>query len=183
MAHTFTDTDGTNWHIAVTFADLRAIRDQFGVNFLDLNAWHVWAELPLAPEKLVGILYFLLAEQIERAGLSPEQFGERLGGDTLDDALEALQLAVADFFPKRLREPMKAALKKHAEAQAMAMQTATLQIQSADVDKILAEMQTPGPLSVELPPSQESTRAPGRPANFSPWPEPAANTTGTAPRR
>jgi hypothetical protein len=50
--------------------------------------------------KLAEVLYELTAEQVEAAGLTPDDWAHRFDGATVERATEALLGAIADFFPR-----------------------------------------------------------------------------------
>ena len=59
---------------------------------------------------LADVLWVLCRDAAVKVGITEEQFGRGIVGDTWEEARRALQYAVAHFFPKRQREIMLAQL-------------------------------------------------------------------------
>lgn len=118
----FADVAGTNWIIDLNIRSVRDIRrrmaarskDFGGVDFLD------YATLLFSLTDILfgaDLLALILQGQIEAAGLTEEQFGERLRGEALFKGLEALTAEYIDFFPDPAAvEKMRAVVDKNREA-------------------------------------------------------------------
>jgi len=107
----FTDLDGSEWVVEITTPDAKRVRKDAGVNLLDLDG-DTFTKLLQDPETLVDVLWVLLLPQITERKLDENAFAKRLRGDAIDTAAAALLEAVCDFFPKRRREALRAALRK-----------------------------------------------------------------------
>ena len=67
-------------------------------------------------EKLVGVAYILCRDQITQAGLTEEDFGKGVAGDSLRGLADAFSEALVDFFPNaRGRDVVRATLVKAQE--------------------------------------------------------------------
>lgn len=122
----FTDHTECEWRVLLTYGSAKRVKEATGVNLALAGQGAVeWVDaLFNDPGVLVGVLWELCAEQAQRANVTPEQFGERFDGATLDAAGNALLEAVADFFPRSriaqaLREKLPQVIAK-AEAEAVA---------------------------------------------------------------
>ena len=80
--HSFTDTKGRAWNLAVTYASVRRARELVGVDLLKLDD-KLFEQLG-DPIKLVDILYVLCKPQAEALKVTDEEFGESLAGDVLE---------------------------------------------------------------------------------------------------
>lgn len=95
----FKDAAERQWNIEVDYAAIRRVRDVFGVNLLDAVNKPVLAD----PITLIDVLFAICKPQIDKHGLSDDQFLSSLRGDVLDAAAVALIEEVVDFFPNPTR--------------------------------------------------------------------------------
>jgi len=102
MAREFKDTCGRSWNVFVGVAQLRKVREQTGFDGAGLLLHETFKQLG-DPILLVDVLYCLLEPQINAQQLTPEQFAEGFAGDVIEQALDALVQAVADFLPSTQR--------------------------------------------------------------------------------
>lgn len=96
----FTDTTGRSWNLTVTVLTVKRVREATDVLLTALfdDKCTLLAELSGDLIKLVDVLWVVCEGQAKEAGITPEQFAEGLGGDSLGQAGEALVRATADFF-------------------------------------------------------------------------------------
>lgn len=98
---TFKTSDGKAWNLAITVGHLKKLREDFRFEPLKLlGDRKELVELLYDAERLVGVLYTLCETQAEKAGVTPEQFGQSFDGGAFDSAFEALLGAVLDFSPR-----------------------------------------------------------------------------------
>jgi hypothetical protein len=115
---TFTDRNNKSWSLNLTVGHLAPLKETYG---LDLNkavrSQEDFASLfDLAPQDLVGILYHVCEEAIEKAGLSPEDWAHLFDGETIERATTALAEAVLSFFPRqKIAQAMTGNLRKALE--------------------------------------------------------------------
>ncbi len=100
--HSFKDANGKAWEININVATVRRLRGS--VLKLDLMALVEDKCKPLAkligdPCDLVDVLYLLCQEQADKLGITDEDFGRALGGDSLEQAANAFYEEYIDFFP------------------------------------------------------------------------------------
>lgn len=114
----FADRNNKSWNLSLTVGHLPVLKETYS---LDLNkavrSQEDFASLfDLAPQDLVGILYHVCEEAIEKAGLSPEDWAHLFDGETIERATEALAEAVLSFFPRqKIAQAMKGNLRKALE--------------------------------------------------------------------
>jgi hypothetical protein len=108
VPRTFTDFDGRQWSIEVTIPDVARLQKAIGVNLLDLVdvKGELFKRITGDVIFLCDLLYAICKPQADAANVTDENFGRGLRGDALEKALDALFLAVADFFPKERRRLM-----------------------------------------------------------------------------
>ncbi len=106
----FADNGGRTWSIAVNFWTCRQVRDRVGVDLFKLieNNLTPLADLLNDPVKFCDVLFVLASDQAKAAGVTDEQFGRSLGGDSYGQAQTAFFEALIDFFPDaRARDAMR----------------------------------------------------------------------------
>jgi len=135
--HVFTDATGRNWTITINVAALKKVKALVGVNLLELldNNLEGLSELLSDVVKLVDILYVLCKDQADALGVSDEDFGRALGGDSLEQAVDAFLEELVDFFPnRRAREALRKMLSKGKTITEKAMQQALEKIEQIDIE-------------------------------------------------
>ena len=126
----FKDNAGREWTVAIEgVSGLERVAKQADVRLDRLFDDELAGLTALArdPIKLVSVLWVMVEEQAQKTGLTAEQFGRSLGGDSLEAATTALIEAVADFSPSRQRKMIQALTAKSnevADAQATAIMAA-----------------------------------------------------------
>jgi len=137
--HTFKDSKGRQWEIAMTLGNVKRVRDTLHIDLLQPEA----GDPPLLQR--LGVDEFLLAEVIEKF-LEP-QFAEK--GTTADDVMAAFdgetilaaQSAFYDemvaFFQSRGRNDRAKAVQKQQAVIKAATAAAVQQIEDFDVEKAI----------------------------------------------
>jgi len=99
----FTDNEGREWSIALNLTLAGQLKTDLGLDVLELvkqdenAAQKFFARLDDDLLLCGATLYACCAKQAEKRDLTPEQFGEGLGGDSHEAAVRAFQRAIADF--------------------------------------------------------------------------------------
>ena len=109
---TFKDNRGRPWEIALNVLQMKRVRAALGIDLVNVitldrdGAVKVDLVDRIAndPCLLVDILWVLVEERAKAAGVTDEQFGESLAGDSIEAATRAFLDELVDFFPgpKRL---------------------------------------------------------------------------------
>ena len=156
----FCDRHGKEWTIDITVGSCKRVRQKTGVVITDLLAEKMkpLAELVSNQELLVDVLYVLCEPQAEKEGVTDEQFGEAMAGDSLDDAYHAFMGGLADFFPKRQREMIKSLSQKVDQLSQTLASNAAEEIENLNMDSLISSVSN----SPEL---QASSRGPIRSVN------------------
>jgi hypothetical protein len=113
----FADKGGKAWQVSLTvghLAPLKAFHLDLGQL---LRSDEAWAALFTAdPQDKVSALYEVCREQIEKAGVTPEEWAYLFDGPTIERATVALAEAVIDFFPRqRIAQAMRGNLRRALE--------------------------------------------------------------------
>ena len=123
----FTDNKGRTWEIVVTVATVKRVRalckvDLNSIVELDKNnkpSAELLERLSSDPVLLVDVLYAVCKPQADKLGITDEDFGEAMAGDTIEHATTALLEEVINFFPESKRMVMQrilSASRKFSEA-------------------------------------------------------------------
>ena len=98
---TFKDAEGRLWEVAINVAAVKRCRGLLGVDLFGLidEKLEGLGNLLGDPVALVDVLYVLVKGQADALGITDEQFGAGLGGDTITAATEAFMGELIDFFP------------------------------------------------------------------------------------
>lgn len=107
--HSFKDTEGRAWTIGIHVLAVKRVRALAEVDLYALmdGSFEALGRLTEDPCKLVDVLYVLCRDEAERRGLTDEDFGRSLGGDSLQQAIEAFVAELVDFCPDpRRREAL-----------------------------------------------------------------------------
>ncbi len=97
----FTDHKGDTWTLLVTYGSGKRVLAETGVNLGNISQDMSWVDMIFGDTgKLVSVLWVLCAEQAKDKGVTPEEFGERFDGPTLEAAGIALANSVSGFVPR-----------------------------------------------------------------------------------
>ena len=155
--HSFTDTSGRVWNIAINVDAIRRVRSHLKVNLLEAIEGRLLEQLISDPVLLCDVLFVLVEPEATAKGVSDEDFGRSLGGDVLDQATTALLEELVDFFPSGRRAVFRKALEKLKTLEQLALATATERLESDELEQQMKSVlaSTPGSSSGN---SRESPR-------------------------
>ena len=91
----FKDEKGDTWGVDLTVGSLLRVKTATGFDLIDKPD-----SMPQNLAALVDILWVTLEPQLTAKGVSQEDFAERLGGDSLEAAIDCFMEEWADFFRK-----------------------------------------------------------------------------------
>ena len=140
---TFKDKKSKEWSVEITVGVIKRVNDLLQVNLLDVVGGNLLKELASDPIMLVNVLYVVVKPQADAAGVTDEQFGELLVGDSVEEATDALLNGLADFFPKLQREILLKALAKIKSLNGDLMATAGKKIDemtAADIQRLTGKV-------------------------------------------
>jgi hypothetical protein len=131
---TFTDNTGKSWSITINVAAVKRLKDLLNINLLDAAGGDLLEKLSEDPILLCDCLYVLCKAQADVESISDEEFGARLGGDSLDNATGAFLEELVDFFPKGKRVVLAKILTKVKIAETLAAELATKKLETPELD-------------------------------------------------
>ena len=122
MSRIFKDRHDKAWELSVNVATIKSCRDLLKVDLMDIEAFGKIAYDDVA---LVDVLYLMCREQADKQGVSDEEFGRSMHGESIGAGWDALIEDLSDFFrsPQK-RETMRKALEKVRAIEARAQQMA-----------------------------------------------------------
>ena len=100
---------------------------------------------------LVDMIYVLIQPEADERGVSDEQFGSSLGGESIMDAQDAFYEELILFFHGLRRGDLVTALKKQKTLIQKAIQEVDLKIQKIDLDELVQKAFASGKPSTNLP--------------------------------
>lgn len=114
--HTFTDTAGRTWTLAVHVDALKRVRGLLGVDLVEAVTDDLWGRLLADPVLLCDVTFALVKPDADAQKVSDADFGRAMAGDALGGALAALQEELLGFFPSHQRLPLAARMVEAGEA-------------------------------------------------------------------
>jgi hypothetical protein len=124
--------------LSLTINSAKAMRDVCGVDIADLVDLQKLSALYRDLPKIVDCIWVCVQGQHE---ITDEQFGKSLAGDTLNDALQAFQEELVDFFPDpATRRGLRALLDKSEAIRQQMTAALTDDVNAVDVEKIVDDL-------------------------------------------
>lgn len=105
---TFTDSLGRTWSVVVNVATIKRVRNLCNVDLASIvefeqdskPSMNLFEKLSSDPVLLVDVLYAVCKPECEQKNVSDEDFGASMGGDSIEQATDALLEGIIDFFPE-----------------------------------------------------------------------------------
>lgn len=135
--HTFTDHAGRVWTISIHVTAVKRCRALAGVDLYGLvdEKFEGLSKLLGDPCGLVDVLYVLCKDEADRLGVSDEDFGRGLGGDSLERATAAFLEELTDFFPDpRVRAGMRRVMTAGHQLAGRLIDLAMVKLDGIDLD-------------------------------------------------
>ena len=115
---TFTDGKGRVWEVELNVRQMKRVRDILGVDLVNVIqtdkdgaiATDTIDRVANDPILLCDILWVLCEGQAKASGVTDEDFGSSLAGDSIADATRAFLDELVDFFPGARRLFLKKAV-------------------------------------------------------------------------
>lgn len=115
---TFKDNAGRTWSVALNVHQMKRIRAHLGIDLANVIALDKDGAVKVDlvdriagdPCLLVDVLWVCVEEEAKEAGVTDEQFGRSLAGDSIEDATKAFLDELVDFFPGARRLFLKKAV-------------------------------------------------------------------------
>ncbi len=114
----FTDTKDRVWEVELNVRQMKRVRDILGIDLVNVIqagkdgavATDTLDRVANDPILLVDILWVLCEGQAKAAGVTDDDFGSSLAGDSIADATRAFLDELVDFFPGARRLFLKKAV-------------------------------------------------------------------------
>ncbi len=114
----FTDTKERVWDVELNVRQMKRVRDVLGVDLVNVIqagkdgavATDTLDRVANDPILLCDILWVLCEQQAKLAGVTDEDFGSSLAGDSIETATRAFLDELVDFFPGARRLILKKAV-------------------------------------------------------------------------
>jgi hypothetical protein len=143
-ATTWTDSDNRSWSCAITVATVKRVQQLAKVNLLEAFDG-LLMKLADDPVSLANVLYAVCKLQADERDVTDEQFGELLGGETIEAATTALVQGIIDFFPSQRRQVLKQIWAKTQKARQAVTDLAVEKVESPKLDELQTlELQAAG---------------------------------------
>ena len=115
---TFKDNAGRTWSVTLNVLQMKRIRAQLGIDLVNVIALDSGGKVKTDlvdriasdPCLLVDILWVCVGDEAKAAGVTDEEFGRSLAGDSIDEATAAFLDELVDFFPGARRLYLKKAV-------------------------------------------------------------------------
>lgn len=134
-ANTWTDSENRSWSCAITVATVKRVQQLAEVNLLEAFDG-LLLKLAEDPVSLANVLYAVCKVQADERGVTDLQFGELLGGETIEGATNALVQGIIDFFPNQRRQILKQIWAKTQRARQAVTDLAVEKVESPKLDEL-----------------------------------------------
>lgn len=137
--HTFKDAIGEEWAVTLDTAKVRQLREQIGVDLFRIDDANTLEALINDDEKLVDVISVICTSQIEHRKLDASLFAQRMLGDALDNACDALIDELVFISRRNRREVIAAAWNKTKTFQEIAKTKAMEAIESTELETAIVD--------------------------------------------
>lgn len=140
---TFRDNAGRTWVVSINVSAVKKVRGLAGIDIYGLvnDSFQGLAKLLNDPIDLVDVLYVLCKDEADKLGVSDEDFGRAMGGDSLEHAADAFVNELADFFPDpRLRAGLKKVFAKNRMVRDRLLTHMDAEIEGFDIDALATKL-------------------------------------------
>jgi hypothetical protein len=141
----FRDSTGRLWEVDITIAAVKRVRSLVGIDLLALAEGDPPLITRLATDiaLICDALYAVVKPQADPLGVSDEDFGESLAGETISHAYDAFWESLTDF--TRGHNPaVVTAIERQRQIVRMTMEHAVRQMEAIDPKQVLTEtLKTP----------------------------------------
>ena len=122
---TFTDDRGRTWIVTLNLRTAKTVKQKNDFDFLGDGKEHPILRLAGDMALLGDVLWTLCEQQARERGITEQDFGEAIAGDSLDAAVNALAEAYSDFSPNpKRRETLRQLWARLREVEALELEKA-----------------------------------------------------------
>jgi hypothetical protein len=133
----FKDNAGRSWTIAIHVAAVKRVRGLLSLDLYSLldERFAGLAKLLADPVDFVDVLYVLCKDDADRLGITDEDFGRAMAGDSIEHARNAFLEEYADFFPDpRVRAGLRKVMAASAKVRDRMMSLMESRLDAIDPD-------------------------------------------------
>lgn len=134
---TFIDNKGREWKLEINVATVKRVKTLIGTNLLEAVHGDLIKDVTGDPVLLVDLLYCICKVQADAAGVTDEEFGAGLAGDSIQAATDAFLDELIDFFPLGKRQILRRAWTRLQEAETKAQAAAVHYLNGPKLDAII----------------------------------------------
>jgi hypothetical protein len=148
----FNDTENRRWDLSLSIATVKRVRNLTDVDLLSiLDKPELLSDLAADPVRLVDVLYVVCKPQADAMGVTDEQFGESLDGQSIESATECFLEALVDFFPGARRATLKRVLDRANQFHQKSEATLMTALSDGSIDKAIEDALIGGETSTKSP--------------------------------
>ena len=111
---TFKDNAGRTWSVTLNVLQMKRIRAQLGIDLVNVIALDSGGKVKTDLVDRIAsdpcLLWVCVGDEAKAAGVTDEEFGRSLAGDSIDEATAAFLDELVDFFPGAKRLFLKKAV-------------------------------------------------------------------------
>ena len=115
---TFKDNAGRTWSVTLNVLQMKRIRAHLGIDLVNVITLDAGGKVKVDlvdriandPCLLVDILWVCVEDEAKAAGVTDEEFGRSLAGESIEEATRAFLDELVDFFPGAQRLFLKKAV-------------------------------------------------------------------------
>lgn len=140
----FRDSSGREFVCVVNLSTVIELKRRHGINVNDIGQGDLLARIANDPELLVNMLWTCCEGSAKSLGFDEIQFAQSLGGDSLENAVDAMLDAIILFFPPLKRGAMMKLIEKGRLVQRLASERAMTAIEALTPEQILTSYSSAG---------------------------------------
>jgi hypothetical protein len=129
----FKDNQGATWSIEITVTTVKRLKNELDIDLMKIAEpdSDLLDRLAGDPILLVDALWVICRDN---ATITDEEFGQRMGGESIDNAVMALMEAIADFFPRARREILRKMIAKARQAEETVLSRVSEKMDSGEIE-------------------------------------------------
>lgn len=138
----FADNQGRTWIVSIDVGAIKRVRALASVNLLEVVETDLIGRLSSDPILLCDVIYAVCKPQADRDGVTDEDFGRAMAGDTITLATTALLEGLVMFFPEPQRRLLQTAAAKYKAMETRAMEIVQAKLDEIDTETAIEDLKT-----------------------------------------
>jgi len=136
---TFKDKEKKDWGVSITVGSLKRVKELLKIDLIegasDKKEDNIFIKISTDPIMLVDIIYVLCKPEADKLGISDEQFGGLMNGDSVEEATAVFIEELIDFFPTARRPMLRTMTDKIKDLQTKGIAYVMNHLASPEIDK------------------------------------------------